>query len=66
MSNNSDEDMSNFWKLCHYRLTTVQALGLMSVREAGCGREARGWVYSGYATYFCTTTYLSRHKLTLI
>lgn len=29
------------------RLTTVQALALMSVREAGCGREARGWVYSG-------------------
>ncbi|RPA81159.1 hypothetical protein BJ508DRAFT_414997 [Ascobolus immersus RN42] len=29
------------------RLTTVQALGLMSVREAGCGREGRGWVYSG-------------------
>ena len=29
------------------KLTTVQALALMSVREAGCGREARGWVYSG-------------------
>ena len=29
------------------RLTTVQALALMSVREAGCAREARGWVYSG-------------------
>ncbi|SMY27586.1 unnamed protein product [Zymoseptoria tritici ST99CH_1A5] len=28
-------------------LTTVQALALMSVREAGCGREAKGWVYSG-------------------
>ena len=28
-------------------LTTVQALALMSVREAGCGREANGWVYSG-------------------
>jgi len=31
----------------HPKLTTVQALALMSVREAGCGREARGWVYSG-------------------
>ncbi|KAK6348795.1 hypothetical protein TWF730_009565 [Orbilia blumenaviensis] len=31
----------------HPRLTTTQALALMSVREAGCGREARGWVYSG-------------------
>lgn len=29
------------------RLSTVQALALMSVREAGCGREAKGWVYSG-------------------
>lgn len=29
------------------QLTTVQALALMSVREAGCGREAKGWVYSG-------------------
>ncbi|KAI5776297.1 fungal-specific transcription factor domain-containing protein, partial [Geopyxis carbonaria] len=29
------------------RLTTVQALALMSVREAGCGRESKGWVYSG-------------------
>ncbi|KAL2126035.1 hypothetical protein VTI74DRAFT_1896 [Chaetomium olivicolor] len=29
------------------KLTTVQALALMSVREAGCGREASGWVYSG-------------------
>ena len=29
------------------RLATVQALALLSVREAGCGREARGWVYSG-------------------
>ncbi|CAN8102836.1 unnamed protein product [Discula destructiva] len=28
-------------------LTTTQALALMSVREAGCAREARGWVYSG-------------------
>ncbi|KAI9813691.1 MAG: hypothetical protein M1832_006119 [Thelocarpon impressellum] len=29
------------------RLATVQALALMSVREAGCGREGSGWVYSG-------------------
>ncbi|KAI1503033.1 fungal-specific transcription factor domain-containing protein [Biscogniauxia marginata] len=29
------------------RLATVQALAMMSVREAGCGREAKGWVYSG-------------------
>lgn len=29
------------------KLAAVQALALMSVREAGCGREARGWAYSG-------------------
>ena len=29
------------------RLATVQALALMSVREAGCGREGKGWTYSG-------------------
>ena len=28
------------------RLSTIQAAALMSVREAGCGREARGWTYS--------------------
>lgn len=39
-----DEDL-----LAAPRLSTVQALALMSVREAGCGREARGWVYSGMA-----------------
>jgi len=31
------------------RLTNIQAFALMSVREAGCGREAKGWVYSGMA-----------------
>ncbi|WEW60979.1 hypothetical protein PRK78_006468 [Emydomyces testavorans] len=29
------------------RLCNVQAFALMSVREAGCGREGSGWVYSG-------------------
>jgi len=29
------------------KLCTIQALALMSVREAGCGRESKGWVYSG-------------------
>lgn len=29
------------------KLCTVQALALMSVREAGCGREGKGWTYSG-------------------
>lgn len=29
------------------KLCNVQAFALMSVREAGCGREGKGWVYSG-------------------
>ena len=36
-----DDEFANA-KLC-----TVQALALMSVREAGCGHESKGWVYSG-------------------
>ncbi|PHH69594.1 hypothetical protein CDD82_7656 [Ophiocordyceps australis] len=40
MANDQDE-------LARPRLVTVQALALMSVREAGCAREAKGWVYSG-------------------
>jgi hypothetical protein len=28
-------------------LTTVQALGLMSIREASCGRSSESWFYSG-------------------
>ncbi|RCI10365.1 hypothetical protein L249_4293 [Ophiocordyceps polyrhachis-furcata BCC 54312] len=34
-------------ELAKPRLATVQALALMSVREAGCARESKGWVYSG-------------------
>jgi len=36
-------------ELAKPNLATVQALALMSVREAGCAREANGWVYSGMA-----------------
>lgn len=28
-------------------IAAVQAMALMSVREAGCGREGKGWAYSG-------------------
>ncbi|KFY92894.1 hypothetical protein V500_03990, partial [Pseudogymnoascus sp. VKM F-4518 (FW-2643)] len=30
----------------HSCLTTIQALGLMSIREASCGRESNGYFYS--------------------
>jgi hypothetical protein len=29
------------------RLATIQALAIMSLREAGCARETKGWLYSG-------------------
>lgn len=34
-------------EIANAKICTVQALALMSVREAGCGRESKGWVYSG-------------------
>ncbi len=30
-----------------YRLTTIQALGIMSLRETSCGRDSEGWYYAG-------------------
>ncbi|TGZ82503.1 hypothetical protein EX30DRAFT_394788 [Ascodesmis nigricans] len=35
-------------------LTNIQALALMSVREAGCGRESAGWAYSGMSFRMAT------------
>lgn len=31
----------------HHRLTTIQALGIMSIREASCGRDSESWYYGG-------------------
>ena len=31
----------------HHRLTTIQALGIMSIREASCGRDSESWYYAG-------------------
>jgi hypothetical protein len=30
-----------------HSLTTIQALGIMSIREASCGRDSESWYYSG-------------------
>ncbi len=43
-------------------LTTVQALALMSVREAGCGREAKGWIYSGMSFRMAFDVGLNLHS----
>ena len=31
----------------HCRMTTVQALGIMAIREASCGRDSESWYYAG-------------------
>ena len=31
----------------HHSLTTIQALGIMSIREASCGRDSESWYYAG-------------------
>lgn len=31
----------------HHDLTTIQALGIMSIREASCGRDSESWYYAG-------------------
>jgi hypothetical protein len=31
----------------HTKLTTIQALGIMSIREASCGRDSESWYYAG-------------------
>ncbi|KAM7205224.1 Zn(2)-Cys(6) zinc finger domain protein [Rhypophila sp. PSN 637] len=31
----------------HHKLTTIQALGIMSIREASCGRDSESWYYAG-------------------
>jgi hypothetical protein len=31
----------------HHSLTTIQALGIMSIREASCGRDSESWYYVG-------------------
>lgn len=28
-------------------MTTIQALGIMSIREASCGRDSESWYYAG-------------------
>lgn len=31
----------------HHTLPTIQALGIMSIREASCGRDSESWYYAG-------------------
>ena len=31
----------------HFKMTTIQALGIMAIREASCGRDSESWYYAG-------------------
>lgn len=31
----------------HVKMTTIQALGIMAIREASCGRDSESWYYAG-------------------
>lgn len=31
----------------HHSLSTIQALGIMAIREASCGRDSESWYYAG-------------------
>ncbi|KAI1436456.1 fungal-specific transcription factor domain-containing protein [Xylaria sp. CBS 124048] len=35
-------------------VTTVQALGIMSIREASCGRDSESWYYAGQSVQLAT------------
>jgi len=34
-----------------HKLTTIQALGIMSIREASCGRGSGSWYYAGQSIH---------------
>lgn len=38
----------------HHNLTTIQALGIMSIREASCGRDSESWYYAGQSVRLAT------------
>ncbi|RYP39199.1 hypothetical protein DL767_002307 [Monosporascus sp. MG133] len=45
----------------HHNLTTIQALGIMSIREASCGRDSESWYYAGQSIRL--TTEMGLHRL---
>jgi hypothetical protein len=46
---------------CYQTLTTVQALGIMSIREASCGRDSESWFYAGQSIKLATE--MGLHKI---
>ncbi|KAI1359018.1 fungal-specific transcription factor domain-containing protein [Xylaria arbuscula] len=43
-----------------HTLTTIQALGIMSIREASCGRDSEAWYYAGQSIRLCIEMGLHR------
>ncbi|KAI1343550.1 fungal-specific transcription factor domain-containing protein [Xylariaceae sp. FL0016] len=46
----------------HHTLTTIQALGIMSIREASCGRDSESWYYAGQSIRLAIEMGLHRVK----
>lgn len=44
----------------HHNLTTIQALGIMSIREASCGRDSESWYYAGQSIRLAVEMGLNR------
>lgn len=49
----------------HHNLTTIQALGIMSIREASCGRDSESWYYAGQSIRLAVEMGLHRVEDTL-
>ncbi|KAK0639696.1 fungal-specific transcription factor domain-containing protein [Cercophora newfieldiana] len=56
-----DEAQRLFWAMDDHRgLTTIQALGIMSIRQASCGRDAESRYYAGQSVRLCIELGLHR------
>ncbi len=46
----------------HHSLPTIQALGIMSIREASCGRDSESWYYAGQSIRLAIEMGLHQHN----
>jgi hypothetical protein len=52
-----------FLEESHHNLTTIQALGIMSIREASCGRDSESWYYAGQSIRLAIEMGLHRESM---
>ncbi|KAK4451074.1 nitrogen assimilation transcription factor nirA [Podospora aff. communis PSN243] len=51
-----------FWNMeSHYSLTTIQAAGIMSIRQVSCGMDRESRYYAGQSVRLCVEMGLHRH-----